>query len=115
MELMDKDHLGEGQATPGMSRRQAFTGENTWTGTVVTAAQTASGWHHHGEHRSYLYVVRGAVRLENADGEQLSASTGDFVFIGPREVHREINPGDQESEVVLFRVGGGPVVVNVER
>jgi hypothetical protein len=37
------------------------------------------------------------------------------VFVAPREVHREVNPGDEESEVVLFRVGHGPVVVNVER
>jgi uncharacterized RmlC-like cupin family protein len=115
MELIGSDQLGAGHSTPGMARSQAFTAEDIWTGTVVTAPRTTSGLHHHGDHRSYLYVVRGVARFENADGEQLSASAGDFVFIGPGEVHREINPGDVESEVVLFRVGGGPVVVNVER
>jgi hypothetical protein len=50
-----------------------------------------------------------------AGRERLDASPGDFVFIGPREIHREINPGDEPSEVVLFRIGSGPVVVNVER
>jgi uncharacterized RmlC-like cupin family protein len=115
LELIRSDQLGEGQSTPGMARSQAFTSEDTWTGTVVTAPRTTSGWHHHGEHRTYVYLVRGVARFENSEGEQLSASTGDFVFIGPGEVHREINPGDQESVVVLFRVGDGAVVVNVER
>jgi uncharacterized RmlC-like cupin family protein len=114
MELIGRDQMGEGHSTPGMARSQAFTSEDTWTGTVVTAARTASGWHHHGEHRSYIYVVRGEARFESPDGQQLVASPGDFVFVGPREVHREVNPGDQESEAVLFRVGTGPVVVNVE-
>jgi quercetin dioxygenase-like cupin family protein len=115
LELIASGQLGEGHSTPGMVRSQAFTAEDTWTGTVVTAPRTASGWHHHGAHRSYLYIVRGVARFENADGQQLSASAGDFVLIGPGEVHREINPGEQESEVVLFRVGRGPVVVNVDR
>jgi uncharacterized RmlC-like cupin family protein len=114
MELIGRDQMGEGHSTPGMTRSQAFTSEDTWTGTVVTAARTASGWHHHGEHRSYIYVVRGEARFESPDGQRLVASPGDFVFVGPREVHREVNPGDQESEAVLFRVGTGPVVVNVE-
>src|SRR5205807_7935341 len=115
MELIGRDQLGEGQSTPGMARSQAFASQDTWTGTVVTAAGTASGWHHHGEHRSYIYLVRGKARIENADGELLIASPGDFVFVRPSEVHREVNPGDEESEAVLFRVGTGPVVVNVER
>ena len=115
MELIGKDQLGEGQSTPGMARSQAFTSEDTWTGTVVTAPGTASGWHHHGEHRSYLYVARGVAHFVNAEGSELTAGAGDFVFIGPGEVHREINPGQDESEIVLFRVGKGPVVTNVER
>jgi uncharacterized RmlC-like cupin family protein len=115
MQLITGDRLGEGHATPGMARKEAFAGEGVWTGTVVLPAGTASGWHHHGEHRNYLYVVRGLARFENEGGEQLDARAGDFVFIGPREVHRELNPGAEESEVVLFRLGEGPVVVNVER
>lgn len=115
MQLIGSKELSEGHATPGMVRSQAFASDDTWTGTVVIPAKTASGWHHHGEHRSYLYVVRGTARFDGADGEQLVASPGDFVLIEPAEVHREVNPGDQESEVVLFRIGRGPVVVNVER
>jgi uncharacterized RmlC-like cupin family protein len=114
MKLIGKDELGEGQATPGMARSEAFSTEDTWTGTVVIGPKTESGWHHHGEHRSYLYVVRGVAHFEEADGKKLVATAGDFVFVGPREVHRETNLGDEDSEVVLFRVGRGPVVVNVE-
>jgi quercetin dioxygenase-like cupin family protein len=115
MELIGRDALREGQATPGMARSSAFTSEDTWTGTVVIAPGTASGWHHHGEHRSYLYILRGEAQFEGSDGEKLVAAPGDFVFVAPYEVHREVNPGDEESEVVLFRLGSGPVVVNVER
>ena len=114
VQLIRRDELGEGQATAGMARSQAFTSDDCWTGTVVIEPRTASGWHHHGEHRSYLYIVRGKASFENEAGERLDASSGDFVFVGPREIHREINPGDQPSEVVLFRIGSGPVVVNVE-
>jgi quercetin dioxygenase-like cupin family protein len=114
MQLITGDRLGEGHATPGMTRKEAFAGEGVWTGTVVLPAGTASAWHHHGEHRNYLYIVRGLARFENDAGEQLDARTGDFIFIGPHEVHREVNPGVEESEVVLFRLGEGPVVVNVE-
>jgi quercetin dioxygenase-like cupin family protein len=115
MKLIGKAELSEGQATAGMARSEAFTTEDTWTGTVVIGPKTESGWHHHGEHRSYLYLVRGVANFEAADGEKLVATAGDFVFVGPGEVHREINPGDEDSEVVLFRIGRGPVVVNVER
>lgn len=115
MKLIGKDELSEGQPTPGMARSEAFRTDDTWTGKVVIGAKTESGWHHHGEHRSYLYVVRGVANFEDADGEKLVAAAGDFVFVGPGEVHREINPGDEESEVVLFRIGSGPVVVNIER
>lgn len=115
MERIGRDELSPGQSTPGMLRSQAFASGDAWTGTVVTGAGTASGWHHHGEHRSYIYLVRGSVRFENTDGEHVLASPGDFVFIAPGEVHREVNPGGEESEAVLFRIGSGPVVVNVER
>jgi quercetin dioxygenase-like cupin family protein len=115
MKLITRDELSEGQATPGMARKQAFAEEDVWTGNVAVGAGTVSGWHHHGEHRNYLYIARGLARFENESGEQLDASPGDFVYIGPQEVHRELNPGTEDSEIVLFRIGKGPVVVNVER
>jgi uncharacterized RmlC-like cupin family protein len=115
MQLIARGQMGEGQPTPGMARSSAFTSGDTWTGTVVIAPGNASGWHHHGEHRSYLYIVRGVAQFEDASGATVVASPGDFVFVAPGEIHREVNPGDEESEVVLFRVGSGPVVVNVER
>ncbi len=78
------------------------------------ASGTESGWHHHGSHCSYLYVARGSARFETPEGVGADADAGDFIFIGPDEVHPEINPGTEVSEVVLFRIGTGPIVVNVQ-
>jgi uncharacterized RmlC-like cupin family protein len=113
METIGADQLAAGHHTPGMDRRQAFAHEGTWVGAVTMEPGTASGWHHHGAHSSYLYIESGRARFETREGRALDCRSGDFVFIPPEEVHREVNPGDEPSVVVLFRVGSGEVVVNV--
>ena len=45
----------------------------------------------------------------------LDAGPGDFLFIPAREIHREGNPLDETSEIVVVRAGQGEVVVNVDR
>jgi uncharacterized RmlC-like cupin family protein len=44
----------------------------------------------------------------------LDGGPGDFLLIPAREIHREGNPTDTTTEVVLVRAGQGEVVVNVE-
>lgn len=102
--------------TPGMTREQAFADDRYWAGIARTAPGTVSGWHHHGEHDSFIYVVSGAAKIEFGKGgrESHDARTGDFVFVPKHVVHRESNPGSQESTIALVRVGSGPPVVNVE-
>lgn len=102
--------------TPGMVREQAFAREGVWTGVVRAAPGTVSGWHHHGEHDTYVYVVAGKLRLESGPGgrDVVELGPGEFGLIPARTVHREGNPADRESELIGFRVGSGPVVVNVE-
>jgi quercetin dioxygenase-like cupin family protein len=40
---------------------------------------------------------------------------GDFFHVPQNTVHREINPSANEpGEVILFLLGGGPLVFNVE-
>jgi uncharacterized RmlC-like cupin family protein len=39
---------------------------------------------------------------------------GDFLYVAPGAVHRESNPGNQESHIVVVRSGSGVPVVNVE-
>jgi quercetin dioxygenase-like cupin family protein len=72
-----------------------------------------SGWHHHGEYDSIIYVVEGAFDVETADG-LTRAEVGDFVHIPAHTVHREGNSSSDPAEVVLVRRGTGPVVINVD-
>ena len=39
---------------------------------------------------------------------------GDFVLIPKGVVHREGNPGTKPNEAIVFRVGEGEVLVNVD-
>ena len=110
------DSLAGTTQTPGMLRSEAFAEGTVWTGSVEMEAGAASGWHHHGINDSYLYVASGKARFEyGAEGGQaVDAKTGDFVFIPAHTVHREVNPGTESSSVVLFRVGGGEPVFNLD-
>jgi uncharacterized RmlC-like cupin family protein len=74
-----------------------------------------SGWHHHGEYESVIYVLTGALRMESGDRgrEVLHANPGDFVFVPKGAIHRESNPSEAESLILVVRCGEGEAVVNV--
>ena len=102
--------------TPGMEREQAVRTPSMWAGLAKTAGSTFSGWHHHGAYESVIFVLRGRLRLEFGKGgtEILEAAVGDTLYVAPGEVHREGNPGVDESELVVVRGGSGDIVVNVD-
>src|SRR3954468_2460076 len=102
-----------GQPTPGMTRSEAIVLDDIWSGTAVTEPGAVSGWHHHGDHDTLVYVVRGAFDVETADG-LVRAAEGDFVHVPAHVIHREGNSSATSAEVVLVRRGSGPVVVNVD-
>jgi uncharacterized RmlC-like cupin family protein len=106
----------EGQPTPGMKREQAVTTPTMWAGFVRTDAGMVSGWHHHGEYETSIYVVSGALRMEYGPGgvEVLEAAPGDFVYVPAHAIHREGNPSDDESTLVVVRAGSGEPVTNVD-
>ena len=106
----------EGQPTPGMHREEAVATDRTWAGHVTTEAGMVSGWHHHADHESHIYVVSGGLRMESGPGgrDVVDAGPGDFVFVPPHTVHREGNPTGTDSELVVVRAGSGEVVVNVD-
>lgn len=106
--------LTPGHPTSGMTREAAIVFDDVWSGRVRTEPGATSGWHHHGEHDTVIYVVCGAIRLETSDGAVVQGHAGDFLHVPAHTVHRESNPGDQRGEIVLVRRGTGPVVVNVE-
>ena len=106
----------EGDQTPGMMREQAVVTGDMWAGLVTTEAHIVSGWHHHGDHETSIYVISGVLRMESgSEGESVvDATPGDFLYVPREAIHRESNPGDVESQIVVVRSGRGPTVINVE-
>ena len=111
--VIHPDELIGGPVTPGMERLEAFAAPDRWIGRVTSASGLTSGWHYHGQHASYFYVVAGSTRLEFADGNMLQVGVGDFAHVPARAVHRESSTGPDTLEVILVRIGSGPQVVEV--
>lgn len=114
--LVAADALAPADPTPGMTRQVAIAGESMWSGTVDTVGGATSGWHHHGDHDTTLYIVSGRMRLESGpNGEHaVEAGPGDFLRVPAGAVHRESNPGDETARAVIVRCGTGVTTVNVE-
>jgi uncharacterized RmlC-like cupin family protein len=106
----------EGQATQGIRREEAVRTDGIWGGLAITEPGMVSGWHHHAGYESAIYVTSGALRMEfGPDGtESFDAGPDDFVFVGRNVVHRESNPSDEPSRIVVVRAGTGEPVVNVD-
>jgi uncharacterized RmlC-like cupin family protein len=106
----------EGEHTPGMTREQAIAVPGLWAGFVRTAPHTTTGWHHHADYDTSIYIVRGSLTMESGPGgaDVLEAGPGDFLHVPKGAVHREGNPGDEESHIIVVRAGHGPAVVNVD-
>jgi uncharacterized RmlC-like cupin family protein len=107
------DALTPGHPTDGVVREEAIVVGDLWSGRALTEPGVASGWHHHGEHDTIAYVVRGALRVETTT-DVVQGGPGDFVHVPAHTVHRESNPTTETSEVVVIRRGTGPVVINVD-
>jgi uncharacterized RmlC-like cupin family protein len=44
----------------------------------------------------------------------LDAGPGDFLYVAPEAIHRESNPTDDESRIIVVRAGDGTPVINVD-
>ena len=110
------DERTHGAATPGMIREQAVSTDRMWAGLARTEAGMVSGWHHHGDYETAIYVLSGTLRMESGSRgvEVIDANPGDFVHVPRGAVHRESNPSATESECIVVRSGTGEPVVNVE-
>ena len=106
----------EGERTPGMTREQAIAIDGMWAGLVRTEAQMTTGWHHHADYDTSIYVVDGRLRMEFGPGgsEVVEAGPGDFLHVPKGAIHREGNPADEESHIIVVRAGRGPAVINVD-
>lgn len=100
-----------------MVRETALEGKN-----VVFLHSTApgggiSGWHHHGEHDVYGYLMSGTLRFEFGSGgkESVTLNAGDYFHVPPGTIHRDVNPDKENGqEAIIVHVGPGPMVVNVD-
>jgi len=106
--------LVAGPPTPGVERLEAFADEGRWVGFTRTEPGVFSGWHHHGGHDTYFYVLSGAARIELAGGESVEVRAGDFAHLPAGVVHREGTPGHVPLEAVVIRLGSGPQVFPVD-
>jgi uncharacterized RmlC-like cupin family protein len=99
-----------------MTREEAVSTDRMWVGFVRTDAGETTAWHHHGDYESSIYVVRGQFRVESGAGgrEVVDGGPGDFFYVPPGAIHREHNPGGEESHVIVVRAGSGPAVINVD-
>jgi len=105
-----------GQATPGMAGKEAFATDAMSAGVVKTEPGMVSGWHHHGDHETAIYVLSGRFVMESGPGGSLvlDARPGDFLYVPRQAIHRESNPGQTECTAVILRSGTGEVVVNTD-
>ena len=114
--IVPNGELETGPPTAGMTRKTAVAGEDVWMGEVRTEPGAMSGWHHHGEHTTYGYIIEGKARVEfgPGGGKSLEGGAGDFFVVPPHTVHREGNPGTDEQVLAAIRIGKGPSVINVD-
>jgi uncharacterized RmlC-like cupin family protein len=105
-----------GPVTPGMDRQQAVATDGMWSGVVRTEAGMVSGWHHHGDHETVIYVLTGSLRMEFGPGgaDTVEAAPGDFLYVPRGAVHREANPSAEPADIVVVRAGRGESTVNLD-
>lgn len=102
--------------TSGMAREAAITSERVWSGFVRAAPGMSSGWHHHGDYETSIFMLGGRARFEfgPGGGSAIEARAGDFIHVPPHAVHRESNPTAEEATFIVTRAGSGVAVVNVD-
>lgn len=105
----------EADPTPGMTRERAISVDGLWAGLVRTEPGSDSGWHHHGDYETSIFVARGTLRMESGPGgsDVVEAVAGDFVHVPGHVVHREGNRSSEESHLVVVRAGHGIPTINV--
>src|SRR2546426_8148099 len=94
IDVVRETGLKEGQSTPGILREKAFESSNVLVSRTRLDPAAVSGWHHHGTHALYGFLLSGRLRLEDGTtgAEAVTVGQGDFLHIPPGLVHRDGNP-----------------------
>jgi uncharacterized RmlC-like cupin family protein len=117
IEVVHGPDLKKGETTPGILREKAFESSHVLVSRTRLDRGAVSGWHHHGTHDLYGFMVSGQLRLEYGPNgsEAAVVNPGDFFHVPPGVVHRDVNPDRAQGLVVVnILVGSGVPVVNVE-
>jgi uncharacterized RmlC-like cupin family protein len=101
------DELEDTDSQRGILREEAFAKPGLWAGRSTTEPGVTSGWHHHGEADTVVYVLSGTVVIEFGEegSDVVKASEGEFLVIPSGLVHRESTPSDGPSMSVVIRTG----------
>lgn len=115
VEIVTPEELVAEESTPGVVRETVFRTETNVMVRSSVAAGTTTGWHHHGDRHVFGYFLEGsgAVEFGPSGGDSDEGSAGDFFYISPETIHRDITT-DEDAVVLVNFVGSGPVVVNVD-
>src|SRR3989442_14418233 len=90
--------LKKGESTPGIFREKAFQSSNVLMSRTRLERGAVSGWHHHGTHELYGFLVSGQLRLEYGPKGADAAGGGPRGLFplpprpGPRSVRPEPTP-----------------------
>ena len=108
-----------GPTTPGMEIRHRVDPVGRWagwSGWIRNEAGDVSGWHHHADNDTYVYVIRGSLTVEFGPrgAQRIEASAGDFFLVPPATIHREATGPDADLEAFVIRVGGEPEFITVD-
>lgn len=116
VDVVAPEDLEADESTPGVVRETVFETEANVMVRSRVGPETTTGWHHHGERHVYGYVVEGTGAVEYGPGgdERDEVGAGEFFYIAPGTVHRDVNPTDEDVVVLVNFVGSGPPVVNVD-
>ncbi len=120
--MIKPDQRVEDHASGAMLREAAIAGATTgaerlWVGYVELPPGSQSAVHHHGIAESAIYVISGQARFISGDtlADVQDADPGDFVWVGPHEVHVELNRSDTEPvRMVVARSTQEGIVVNLD-
>ena len=100
--------------TKGMLRKELVTTPGSCVGMVSTESGFVSGWHHHGDYDTFIYVVSGEMEFGKDEKESCLAKPGEVLFVPKGTVHRESNPSTEKQVLFGVRVGKGDPVFNVD-
>ncbi|ORY61560.1 RmlC-like cupin domain-containing protein [Pseudomassariella vexata] len=105
-----------GGQTSGMIRQNAFADkcDGICASRMLADAHTASAVHHHGAQDTVIFAVSGRGTITSEGGKhRVDLEPGDYCLIPAYAEHQEINDGDEQLVLAVFRSGRMPEVVNL--